>query len=363
MIATSWEEVSALATIAGAAGGFAALFLAWHQVRRQVDDIAKQRSLQSQAAQLAAKGSISQSYGQISQHMADVSRHFLEHPEWFPYFYEKRGAPLGDKELSHQLEIMCESLMDFVDSVVEQRRTVPRGRMDWSTWESYFRSLYDCSPVLQKYVADSLGLYPDYVFAALGLIVVRNTLTGHKLGAWRARELAYQPDDPEDGEEVKVVASDRALLAAVFGDERPKGGAPGYPWVRTWVVANTEKQGPVFVASVEVAAATLARVHIGWRGARNIEAEETLLAWVIGTLASSSLLEQAEVVRYPVTPGAPSQFYEVLPALEHRPDQPVDNALGTEEGNDRRAHNSELFLVPPLQSAPPSSPGEAGLPP
>jgi hypothetical protein len=225
-VSWNWAAISALATVAAAGGGLIALVITWHQVRDQVGDIAHQRFLQRQAAELTADIAVSQAYGQISKQMSEVHKQFLAHPQWIPYFYDGLAAPVHDAELLAQLEIMCESIMDFVDSVVEQRNTVPRGRMDWSTWESYFRSLYNSSPVLEKYVAENLAFYPDYLFAALGVIVVRSPRTGELLGTWHARELTGAANDPDDKDQVRALSEDRAVMLSVFGEEHPPGVLP-----------------------------------------------------------------------------------------------------------------------------------------
>ena len=79
----------------------------------------------------------------------------------------------------------CEAIADFADVCVEQRKSITRGEMDWSTWDAYFRYLYRSSPVLQAFLRENQDFYPDYLMSVFGYIVVREERTGVVQSEWR----------------------------------------------------------------------------------------------------------------------------------------------------------------------------------
>jgi hypothetical protein len=237
----------------------------------------------------ASKASIAQTYGQIAEITADMDRMFLEHPEWYPYFYEGKEVdrdPQG-QTLRIQLEHAAETFMDFVDMLLELRNVSPFSTMDWSLWEQYFRSVYNSSPALRSFISESLisNSLPDYELAALGLIVVRDTVSGQIAETWHAREF-----DQSDG-------SHQAVAELLWGDEWRSCLAPvGYPWVRTWVMRRIGDEEPSVIAPVSMLSPQEARVSVHWLWDRaDGGTEETLKSWILGVLAGSKLISQAIV--------------------------------------------------------------------
>ena len=270
-------------------GGVVALAFTFFQVLH----ISRQSSRTRAAAELQAQATLAQNYGRVSQQMSDINALFRAEPTWLPYFYEGIDPTPAGSKIRLSLELVCEALVDFADSVVEQHRATPATGMDWSTWENYFRFLQSNSPVLQRYLSENLDFYPDYVMAVFGLIVVRRPETGFRISAWRAREI-----DLAD-------AADRALANEFFGSESAETfGLAGYPWVRTWVMdrtwvtdgTSTERASRTLVwIEVETEDSQSAKVHVRWQNEPNQHSRETLRSWVLGTLTASARLRYAVV--------------------------------------------------------------------
>jgi hypothetical protein len=180
--------------------------------------------------------------------------------------------------------------------------------MDWSTWEAYLRDVYQKSPVLKRYLQESIQFYPDYVLTVFGYIIVRDKDTGEVQSQWSvdewgsARAKAPRP-------EVLHSAIERC------------GGDPGsvsdaahtYPWFRTWVITqiggNAKDGSPRLVAVTAPAKcdSETANVAFEWSehgdnpDPQNVreEAERHLQDWVLVVLQTSSRLEKANVTFHP----------------------------------------------------------------
>jgi hypothetical protein len=107
------------------------------------------------------------------------------------------------------LQLACEAIVDFADVCVEQRNSIRHAEMDWSTWDAYFRYLFQNSPVLQRFLRENKDFYPDYLTSVFGYIVVRVEHTGEVASEWQV----------EESEE----------------------GLQGYPWIRTWLITKIRK--------------------------------------------------------------------------------------------------------------------------
>ena len=271
-----WVAVGQWAGILIALGGLGFVLV-------QVRDLARQQKL-------AAKAATSLLYGVVSEAMSRVNNLFYLHPEWVRYFYEGEEAPASDTALRTQLDMVCELVMDFVDAVVEQKRVLPADiAMDWSTWEAYFRFLYDRSPMLQEFVEENLAFYPDYFLAALGYLVVREQETGEALSKWTARELDPDEKDPEQVPHV-------TLAAGIL--EFPKLPPRGFPWNRTWIIrrkaeAVGQEASTVVVAAVVGTAIDQVRVTLRWSPQSNepkfVRERQVLGWWVLGTMEGTGV--------------------------------------------------------------------------
>lgn len=166
---------------------------------------------------VATDATTSQLYGQVSEAMYRLNRLFGEKPDWWQYFYKNVKVP---KALHDQIENVCELMLDFIDAVVEQKRALPpEVSMDWSTWEAYFRFVYNSSPALRAFVRGNLDFYPDYFFAALGYVVVRQPSSGEVISEWEIREA-------EEGTPLPLATNRQAN---------------GYPWIRTWIIKRVRR--------------------------------------------------------------------------------------------------------------------------
>lgn len=247
---------------------------------------------------LATNAATSQLYAEVSVAMDRVSRVFNERPALIPYLYENKPAPPVDRAPSvrRRLDNVCESVLDMVDAVVEQRRSLPADvSMDWSTWDAYFRYMFANSPVLQEFVDDNADFYPDYLFAALGRIVVRDTATGRVLSRWNVRELA--PDDAADAESLGV----GPVSAVIDPASLPE---PGFPFLRTWLIERkqsaraTEPAAAALVAAVEGVSPVEAKVTMRWLAAPGHDAVrvrelEVLQHWIVGTMHGTGIKQIA----------------------------------------------------------------------
>jgi len=235
-----WTAISAIASVLTALTAIIGIPL-----------ILRQLNQARVAAQLAARSARSQVYGTVADGMDRLNQFLAIHPDMLSYLYYGKQPPpatVGAKLLGW-IELMCEELMDFMDSVNEQRRSIGAG-MDWSTWDAYFRYCYQNSPVLRHYVADNLAFYPDYSLAPLGYIVVRMPQDGRVLGTWIARDARSSANT--QGEE-QDYSSQLLRPFRVKSAELPK---PGYPWVTTWIFSPyrgpDEDAEPEILMSVQV---------------------------------------------------------------------------------------------------------------
>ncbi len=242
--------------------------------------------------EVATDATTSQLYGQVSEAMYRLNQLFDEKPHWWQYFYKNVKVP---NKLHDQIENVCELMLDFVDAVVEQKRTLPAEvSMDWSTWEAYFRFLYNNSPALRAFVRENLDFYPDYFFAALGYVVVRQPSSGEVISEWEARE------------------ADEGANLPLASNRQPNG----YPWIRTWIFKRVKRQGVVarapatVVATVEGIAldrpwprwrshfrsqgSDRAKVTLRWQpepvATDNLDRElQALQCWIVGTMEGTGL--------------------------------------------------------------------------
>lgn|GEM_PF-5782994 len=215
------------------------------------------------ASQLAAKAARSQLYGAVAAGMYTLNDFLKGHPEMVGYLYEGTMPASPDDPTVHGLiELMCDEFMDFVDSVTEQRRSLPAG-MDWSTWDSYFRDVYAASSVLRGWLDRNIAYYPDYTLGPLGFIVVRDARDGLVL----KRLIASKGDDAGSSEPTQM----------------------RYPWVARWdfhEYLGPDERGPL-AATMTVAvpkdrhATVVVATPVPESDPRILE---TLRSWVVDTM-------------------------------------------------------------------------------
>jgi hypothetical protein len=231
---------------------------------------------------LAAETNVSSAYSVVSERMASL-RDILaaDDAALYPYFYsgldpdDEHDRSLPKRPNEDVLQLACEAIVDFADVCVEQRNSIRHAEMDWSTWDAYFRYLFQNSPVLQRFLRENKDFYPDYLTSVFGYIVVRVEHTGEVASEWQV----------EESEE----------------------GLQGYPWIRTWLITkirkDEDKSGNTTTMEAAVQApdrvATTVGVQFTWEDvdARERDAlEPVLYSWVLWQLKSSNRLQTANIV-------------------------------------------------------------------
>jgi hypothetical protein len=292
-------DIVSLSNIGVAIFALAALYLTRVQLRALADQIEQ-----------ANHASISQAYSDIIQTTTDLNNIFLDHPEWYPYFYkgEEVSQDPGDQELRNQLEHISEMFLNFLDMLLELRNVTPFSPMDWSLWQDYFRFIFNSSPALRAYVLNSTNPLPDYQLATLGFIVVRDNVSGQVAGSWHSRE--FDEDD-----ESHVTAMQR-----LWGNEWRAHVAPeGYPWVRTWIMRRTGDAEPSVIAPVSVSSPQEARVSVHWLlECSDPRVEETLNSWILGILTGSKLITRAIVTTHQMSEPQGESTYQIRDIKESK---------------------------------------------
>jgi hypothetical protein len=298
---TFWTAVGSIAIAVTAVVAVLAALFAYRQVKGLRDQL-----------DVSVRQSRSQLYGQVSSLNGQIHDALERHTECIDYFYNQAPppptkGPMADPKLRLQLYNMCERYIDFVDGVIEQKRAMPAtGRvesMDWSTWDSYFRFLYRSSPVLQEYVRENLDSYPDYIFAVLGYIIVREPESGRVTSKWVAHEVT----DPDDAD-----GDDNRLARRLFGERALDGTLTGFPWIRPWLFhpdaeawdndhGDVLPTAPAALTSVIAivpgfAGRWRADVSVRWRGLVDAQAQEALRQWLCATLSAGERLTSARFV-------------------------------------------------------------------
>jgi hypothetical protein len=231
---------------------------------------------------LATQANVSEAYAVVSERSASL-RNVLaaDKAALYPYFYDgidpdqtrwlSKRPWLRKRPNKDALDLACEAFVDFADVCVEQRKTIAGADMDWSTWDSYFRYVYQHSPVLQRFLRKNIDFYPDYVTTVFGYIVVRDEKTGVVKSQWEVHE---------SNEESK-----------------------GYPWGRTWLISEItpKKKRPMLKAAVKQLNPETVDVWFTWeqKNEQNVQkktTEQVLYSWVLSQLKSSSRLRTANIV-------------------------------------------------------------------
>lgn len=219
----NWGEIAALGTWAGvlvALIGFLGLF--------------RQLRLAAEQSRLEARSMTSNLYSHVSEANDRLNSRLLAQPELVPHFYENVPVPDGETQVQRQADLVCDTILDMADSIVEQRRARPDD-MDWSTWWAYLRWLHDNAPPLRAALDGNVDFYPDYVFAVFGRIHVRENTSGllkHIYQVW-----AFNPIGDDSMTDTRETAYVRKWMGLGDDDDLPH---PGYPWVRTWLFYDVD---------------------------------------------------------------------------------------------------------------------------
>jgi hypothetical protein len=309
-------DIVSLSTIAVAIIALTALYFTRAQLKVLGDQVAQ-----------ASQATIVQTYSSISSATAEFNKTFLENPKWYQFFYEGQKADDEEIALRDELGHVCEIFMDYVDVVIELRNSAPFSAVDWSTWESWFRCIYNNSPVLREWVLDNIPFYPDYEFAIFGFIVMRDPLSGVIVEKWHIFEF------DENDESHKMAA--QKIWAEGWRSSVP---TDGYPWVRTWVMGRIEDKEPALIATVEITRSDQAEVTVHWLLAvDNAHDPELLYSWIAGTLSGSKLIASVIIKKCLMLQVEGEIFYRIRKASRRRDFIVFPN---------RHVISREPFLVP-----------------
>ena len=100
-----------------------------------------------------------QTYQSVYQTEFDIHKYFLEHPDYRPYFYEKK-PPDKEGEEKIKLDTLTEWVCDFFDDVYQQRDTMTPAT--FNKWRQFMKDIYQTSPVLQEFIEKKgTRWYPD----------------------------------------------------------------------------------------------------------------------------------------------------------------------------------------------------------
>jgi hypothetical protein len=325
---------SSLGTVAGTMVLAITALITVLSTRRELRDLSESRAADSQV------------YGEIMTAWSRVQGLFHTDLMAFKldpargYFYgpddEDAKSPPTSEFDCERLDFFCEVLMDFLDTVVEQRYT-SEAESDWSTWYRYFRALYRYSPVFREWIKDNGDWYPDYELAALGLVNVRESQSGILSSCFVMKEVVGSNLDQFRAGTEGYGLSNR--------DRLPR--EPGFPWITQWIIeprqlddepadptgerATGAESSPPTIPNVEGATdpvrtgveapperatarrAMCARVFASEAGSAipcaihlyagnanelNDSEQETILGWLLGTVTDSSLIEQVMATVY-----------------------------------------------------------------
>lgn len=130
LLSPDW--VAAIGTWAGAAITLITLYVIW----KQLGDL--KSSIRSSTTQ------------NIYVHMIAIDRFFIDHPKVKPYFYAGKSIDAIDAEELAKLLSIAEMMVDYFDSVYQQRDCVTQATFDGKG--EYMRELYANSPILRAYL-------------------------------------------------------------------------------------------------------------------------------------------------------------------------------------------------------------------
>lgn len=127
-------------------------------VWRQVGNLAEQTKrntdalkLQTEAINLQKRSVEEQTWQMITQQMNDINKLFIEHPDIYPYFNQKKQVKMNEK-IYPKVISMADMLLDFMDGFEDDHVRKLSGMEDngkyWTAWGNYFQDQFSLSPVL-----------------------------------------------------------------------------------------------------------------------------------------------------------------------------------------------------------------------
>ena len=94
----------------------------------------------------------------LSSQSLEILKFFGEHPETYPYFYEKKVLEKGS---SDKIIILyaAEALANFIEQLVLQKDNMPEKQ--WDVWYRFILTTFDKSVVVKTFLNDNRRWYAD----------------------------------------------------------------------------------------------------------------------------------------------------------------------------------------------------------
>lgn len=155
------------------------------RVGQQVGNLAYQTKRNTEALALQKRSVEAQTWQMITQQMVQINRLFIEHPDLYPYFNDKKGIQ-KDESIYPKVIAMADMLLDFMDTFEDDYvRSLPHMQDNekfWTAWQNYFEDQFRISPALCNRFNEIRSWYTENgavaKFAEKGCANVDGELTG-----------------------------------------------------------------------------------------------------------------------------------------------------------------------------------------
>ena len=97
-----------------------------------------------------SKNILSQTIQNIYERMIEIDRFFIDNPDLRKYFYSNESIQKIDLKLKAQLHSIAEMMVDYFDSVYDQRECMRKKTFEAKAF--YFWYVYNNSPILREYL-------------------------------------------------------------------------------------------------------------------------------------------------------------------------------------------------------------------
>jgi len=116
--------------------------------------VLQQTKEMTKQSRLSATATMASLYENIISKMLDIDKIFFDDPGMKPYFYKNQKIDENDPNYDKAMSL-AELLVDFMDLVVvlEKEAEKQTGPTDipWADWKSYFKDIYNTSPIIRTY--------------------------------------------------------------------------------------------------------------------------------------------------------------------------------------------------------------------
>jgi hypothetical protein len=118
---------------------------------RQVMNLTEQTKRNTEVLGLQKRAVEGQTWQLIIQQMNQIDKIFIDNPDLYPYFFQKKQLKSNDKNYP-KVKSMAVMLLDFMDAFdddyVRKLAGMNDGGKYWISWENYFVDQFSLSPVL-----------------------------------------------------------------------------------------------------------------------------------------------------------------------------------------------------------------------